>query len=285
MATTSTDGYYYEVVVLNVGGLTTIDSELPFNVIRLTGTPTLSSSYTLTASNVGTGKRFWIKNEATIDLNGNTVTIFGHTIDQSIANIPFLIDAIYNGSTYDVTIIPSFEGLPIVSSSMIEDSAITTAKIADGDVTNDKMDTDSVDTSNIIDDAVETTKIADNAVTVAKLSDDLLVETIVIPVSFESGEQCDNNVVLYYAGVISEISATVTKAIASTDNATIVFELNGTPLTSSTITFTASDPLNTTETLTPASSNIFAADDVLTLTTAKSTAGGKALVSIKITRS
>ena len=285
MASSSTKDYYIELALTAGGGTHTLDSELPFTVYKVTGTVTLLANWVIQASNMGVGQRFILKYEAVLDLNGSTLTIFGKTIDQGLADRDFYVDAIYDGSAWNTSILLSFDNLPAISTSMIEDDAITTSKIADGDVTNDKLDTDSVDTSNIVDDAVETTKIADNAVTVDKLSDDLLVETIVVPVSFESGEQCNNDFIIDYDCNITSVSACVTKAIAGTDNATITLEIGGNPSTPSVITFTASDPLNTVESITPATNNDVTAGDTISLITAKTTAGGKALVSIKLVRS
>jgi hypothetical protein len=55
-------------------------------------------------------------------------------------------------------------------------------------------------------------------------------------------------------------------------------------MTSGTITFTASDARGTAYTSTPSANNTFIAGDILTLTTAKVTAGGWARVSITYTR-
>ena len=55
-------------------------------------------------------------------------------------------------------------------------------------------------------------------------------------------------------------------------------------MTAGTITFTASDARGTAYTSSPSANNTFSAGELLTLTTAKTTAGGKVLVSIKVTR-
>lgn len=112
-----------------------------------------------------------------------------------------------------------------------------------------------------------------------------MAEVITIPVSFESGEQCENCVKMPYAGTVVEIYAVCTKAIAGTDDATITAKNNaGTTMTGGVLTFTASDPLNTAYDVSPSANNTFVAGDVLQFVTAKTTSGGKALVSIKVTR-
>lgn len=112
-----------------------------------------------------------------------------------------------------------------------------------------------------------------------------IADVITCEVSFESGEVGDFKIKIPYACTVTEIYAYATKAIAGTDNGTIVPKDNGgTTMTSGTITFTAADPRGTAYTSTPSSSNTFTAGQLLTLTTAKTTAGGKVLVSVKVTR-
>jgi len=110
-------------------------------------------------------------------------------------------------------------------------------------------------------------------------------EIITLDVSFETDEIGDFKIKMPYAGTVTGIYAFVTKAIAATDDATIVPKNNaGTTMGSGTITFTAADPRGTAETSTPSTNNTFIANDVLTFTTAKTTAGGKAVLSISVTR-
>ncbi len=116
--------------------------------------------------------------------------------------------------------------------------------------------------------------------TVGSISD-----VITADISFESGELGDFKIKIPYACTVTEIYAYATKAIAGTDNATIVPKDNGgTTMTGGTITFTASDARGTAYTSTPSANNTFTAGQLLTLTAAKTTAGGKVLASIKVTR-
>jgi len=95
----------------------------------------------------------------------------------------------------------------------------------------------------------------------------------------------DFKLTMPFAGTVTSIYAYATKAIAGTDNATIVPKNNaGTTMTSGTVTFTASDARGTAYTTTPSANNTFIAGDVLTFTTAKATAGGYAQLSITFTR-
>lgn len=110
-------------------------------------------------------------------------------------------------------------------------------------------------------------------------------DVITLDVSFESGEVGDFKVKLPYACTVAEIYAYAYKVIAGTDAGTIVPKDNGgTTMTGGTITFAASDPRGTAYTSTPSANNTFTAGQLLTLTTAKTTAGGKVLVSVKVTR-
>jgi hypothetical protein len=115
-------------------------------------------------------------------------------------------------------------------------------------------------------------------------------EVITLMVSFEAagGTQAsvgDFKIKMPYAGTVTEIYAYATKAIAATDNGTIVSKNNGgTTMTDGTVTFTASDARGTAYTTTPSANNTFAAGDLLTFTTAKATAGGIVQLSITVTR-
>ena len=110
-------------------------------------------------------------------------------------------------------------------------------------------------------------------------------DVITLDVSFETGELGDFKISIPYACTVTEIYTYAYKAIAATDNGTIVPKNNGgTTMTAGTITFTASDARGTAYTSSPSANNTFSAGELLTLTTAKTTAGGKVLVSIKVTR-
>lgn len=106
-----------------------------------------------------------------------------------------------------------------------------------------------------------------------------------LDVSFEAGEVGDFKIYMGFAGTLTNIYAYATKVIAGTDNGTIVPKNNaGTTMGTGTITFTASDARGTAYTATPSTNNTFVAGDILTFTTAKTTAGGKVHLSLKFTR-
>lgn len=125
-----------------------------------------------------------------------------------------------------------------------------------------------------------------DTLTPSTLTQEGRTEVLNFAVSFEAGEQCDNKILMPYAGSVVTIYAIVTKAIAATDSGTITPKnQGGTTMTDGVVTFSASTALNTAVTTTPTANNTFVAGDILSFTTAKTTAGGKALISVVVERS
>ena len=139
----------------------------------------------------------------------------------------------------------------------------------------------------IANNAITTVKILNANVTVAKVSADLKAEVLIIPASFETGELGAIKFKMPYPGSIVNVYAIATKAIAATDAGTVVLKDNaGTTMTVTTpISFAASDAFGTAYTSAVTASNTFVAGDILTILTAKVTAGGKVLISLEVTRS
>lgn len=111
-----------------------------------------------------------------------------------------------------------------------------------------------------------------------------LADTLIVPVSFETGYQGSNKLEMPYKGRVLKINAFVVKAIAATDNATITGQINAVNITTGVITIPASSANGFNVSVTPTAANTFLAGDTLDLISAKSTAGGTALVSVKIQR-
>ena len=106
-----------------------------------------------------------------------------------------------------------------------------------------------------------------------------------ITVSFETGEVTATNQIYFpYRVKITKIRGIVTKAIAATDNGTITGANSTGSSTAGAITCVASDALNTAYSVSPTSNNEVAKDGYYKLTTAKTTAGGKVLVTLEFTR-
>jgi hypothetical protein len=217
-------------------------------IIDITGTLTLSSgNFAVAFSTSGAikGDTFIVRYNANITIGAYQVTIGGKalTAHESLKG-GLILEIEFNGTSWDVSILYSF------------DSGYR----------------------------IGTDDILDANVTVPKLESDLQIEDRDLPVSFETDEVGDMKIKMGYPGAVSLVTAYVTKAIAATDDATIVCKDNA-AASMGTITLTASSAIGTAFTLTPSSNNTFVAGDVLTFTTAKSTKGGKAHLSIKITRS
>mgnify|MGYP001053218388 CR=1 FL=1 len=197
-----------------------------------------------------------------------------------------------------------------VITAKILDANVTADKIAAGAVTAVKLNADvagdglalnggtnaleiTVDDSTIETDSdilrvkglgIDTAQIAAGAVTVAKIETSILKGVRDFPVSFETDETTTLKVYFPYKVTINKIRAFATKAIAGTDDATITCGNETGASTAGVITFTASDALATEKAVEPSDNNVVAAGEYYYLTTAKTTPGGKALVSLEYTR-
>lgn len=104
-----------------------------------------------------------------------------------------------------------------------------------------------------------------------------------IHLSFESGVQ-DAYVIPVFERmkIISMHGIVMTNAIAGTDNATVTLSNETGAMAGGVLTFTASDAVGTEKTAGPPTTNhILEAGEKLTLTPAKTTAGGDCMVSVK----
>lgn len=111
------------------------------------------------------------------------------------------------------------------------------------------------------------------------------VEDVVsILVSFETGEIGAYRVYFPYPVTVNKIRSRVQKAMAATDDGTITGANATGASTGGVITHTASDAIGSEETATPTTNNDVDADSYYQLTTAKATAGGKANVTLEVTR-
>lgn len=110
-------------------------------------------------------------------------------------------------------------------------------------------------------------------------------ETHNLQVSFSAAQVGDFKIKMGYAGTVTEIYAYAIEAIGAVDAGTIIPKNNaGSTMATGTITYPLSSLRGTAFTVNPSSNNTFIAGDFLTLTTAKATAGGEVLLSIKTLR-
>ena len=112
-----------------------------------------------------------------------------------------------------------------------------------------------------------------------------VLETMIVPVSFESGEVGTIFIDFPYACTILSYQFVCTKALAGTDAGTIQFADNaGTNMTGGLATIPASTAFGTRVGATITAGGDVALNDDIRITTAKTTAGGRGFVSITLTR-
>ena len=150
----------------------------------------------------------------------------------------------------------------------IANDAITTVKILDGNVTGPKIPNDTITVDHVV----------------AALRRHLQA----VDISFEAGELGAYKIRVPWDCTLDFAYSYVTKAIAATDNGTITFKDNaGTVMDTSAgagtgiITYTASTARDSATSITFTGTNTFSAGDLLTIESAKVTAGGKVLLSLR----
>ena len=137
---------------------------------------------------------------------------------------------------------------------------------------------------------VRDTRVGDNLTlidTAIKAREDsietLAAGIVTVPLSFQTNELTSTKVYFPFAATITKIRSIVMLAIAGTDNGTITGN-NGSDSTG-VVTVEASAALNVEDSADPVDNNTVAADSYYMLTTAKSTKGGKVLVTLEYTQS
>lgn len=214
---------------------------------------------------------------------------------DAISTIKILNDAITSAKILAKAVTTAKIDDGAVGTTQLTDLGVSTTKIADLAVTDVKIAALAVITAKINDLAVTTAKIADGAITAIKLGAGSVtaskLETSVgkelfnIQLSFEAGEVGTYQVPFPYACTILFAEARATKAIAGTDDATIQLQNNATTdMTDGLITLTASTAFGVAVNCTPSANNIFAAGEHLKMVSAKTTAGGKANVTVYLQR-
>ena len=92
--------------VPNSGGTTTLVPGINPRVLILDGTPTLSSPYTVTGTGVNNGDEFYVFYTTQAVLGANSVTIFGISLNDTIAeNGGAYVHAVYDGSSWVAKVI------------------------------------------------------------------------------------------------------------------------------------------------------------------------------------
>lgn len=135
----------------------------------------------------------------------------------------------------------------------------------------------------------DTTGLTDTAgvLTVAAkikhLEEALLKGCTTVPMSFESGEQTTTKIYFPMKVTINKIRGIVMTEIADTDNGTITCGNSAGDSANGVITAAASAALDTEYSVSPTTNNVVLADGYYSLTSAKTTSGGKVLVSLEWT--
>ena len=237
---------------VSTSGTTSYTANTDKKYQELTGSGSLSGNvaYQLNTASALAGDEFWLVYDASVTVGAFTLSIFGVTLTKPQAlNGGLIFYSRFLDGAWRTQVFPN-----------LDTNATYSYKAATGN-------------------------IADNAVTAAKASTNLKTEVLSRQISFEASEVGDMKMYMGYAGTVDYFHFTVDKAIEATDDGTIVPKNNaGTTMTSGTITATAGSAIGTGFTATPTANNTFVAGDILTFTTAKTTAGGKGTLYIKITK-
>lgn len=298
-----THSIYKDLAITNGGGTVSIDLSKPYTYYTIDGIGiVLAASYIInTTGTAAKGMTINVRytgNGLDSDTTDPTISvqILGVTLTDTQALGKANIISTYNGASWDTILQLSSDDIDIVDTNNIVDLNVTTSKIAALAVTTAKIDNLAVTAAKIAANTITASQIANGTITNTQMTAATVDSTILAAnlitgsnsfwVSFETGEVGDFKIKMDCAGTLNTVYAYCTKAIAATDNATIVCKNNGgTTMATGTITFTASDARGTAYTVTPSTNNTFIAGDLLTLTCAKATAGGRALVTINYTKS
>lgn len=166
----------YDIALTSGGGTINLPVTDPYGDYNITGSATLAASYVIQASGSPiTNTTFIFNYEASIVLNGNTLTIFGLSLDASQALQSCFIVSKYDGSAWDTQIQPDFENSNVIETRHIINDAVDKDKIA-ADVAGDGLGQNAngslevkVDSSTIEINS-DTLRVKDAGITNAKLA-------------------------------------------------------------------------------------------------------------------
>ena len=132
-------------------------------------------------------------------------------------------------------------------------------------------------------DAITTLTLPASGIVATMANIAAIEEVKIIPMSFETGEQTTTRIYFPKAVTINKIRSIVMKALAATDAGTITCGNSVGASTGGVVTVALSAALNVENSATPTTNNTVAADSYYYLTSAKTTAGGKVLVTLEYT--
>lgn len=183
-----------------------------------------------------------------------------------------------------------------VDGSKIVDDTITTAKYQDDSVTNAKLSSMSNsslkfgnNSGNPGDLVLGADEIAiGNGTTIIAINkSEIFKNDIVffpIEISFESGEQCNNEVQIPFNFDIIYINTFVIKQIAATDIAEVYTKINGTNVTNGYIQWSPTTAINTQNSVIPTGNFSGVANSTISFVASKTTPGGKVRFSVWLKR-
>jgi len=240
-----------DTLTATTGGTVTITVNSDKAVTTLTGVVTLVAhlKYELSTTGAVAGDIIWFVNAAQITKGAYNLTIGG-----AVAPVAFSADQALSGGW---TVWNYFDGTNWRSGAFA-DTASATFKLGGEN-------------------------IKDQGIVSDKLTDEGRTEVVTVPVSFETDGLGDHKIEMPYSGSVTKISHVISELIEATNNGTVTSKDNASAVMS-TATLTGGSVTGVIFTSSPTTNNTFSAGDVLTFTTAKSTAGGRALLSVKIRR-
>lgn len=167
----------YPIVLTSGGGTINLSVNDPYSDYDITGTATLVASYNIQATGTPVkNTKFVFNYEASITLSGNTLTIFGLSLDASQALQSCFIVSKYDGSAWDTQIQPDFENSNVIETKHIINDAVDKDKIA-ADVAGSGLGQNADGSLEVKVDAstieinTDTLRIKDDGVTNAKLAE------------------------------------------------------------------------------------------------------------------
>lgn len=237
---------YTQILTLTAGGGTTNLPVASFNTLYIIqGSATLAANWVIQPSGTpvaGTEYRF--RYEADITLNGNSITVFGTAIPETLADKTHQINAYYDGSNWEVNF-----SVDVDENGSLPKEIISEYNVADKQ------------------------------------------EMITIPISFETGYLVKHKVFFPFTGnySIDSFTVSVVKTIEASDDASLKFYEDDatTPMTIATGTYTIAAGATST---TDVGGGVFTSNTAqiepayIYVETVKSTAGGTALLYLKITK-
>ena len=163
-------------------------------------------------------------------------------------------------------------------------AALASAHILVGSAAN--VATDVAMSGDVAIDNAGATTIQANAATIAKVEAALRDETIgAFTMSFETGEYpVVLRIFTHHKLTVNKMRAHVYKVLGATDAATLTLANSAGAMANGAMTLPLSSAIDTAFSVSPTTNNEIAADSYIQITSAKTTAGGKVLVTLEVTR-